>query len=434
MVKASTFAEILNKEIPKSFSNHPGAADTYNMTRGQFNISTNNNKLIIDCALEGSGKKKLWFISIPIDLKGNIRITLSNIGLDPNWNLVVKPTITIHHEEVKFYKINIGLFWKWIKNYILKKIEPKINRAIRDIDLKSEIEKVWELCHQVFQLRDNGWFVIKPTGLCITNVRANANDIQLSVGVFFESSLHVGDEAPVSPEIAPLPQQRSDVDLDGGFELSVPVIAEFTSLSGLLNDFYSPIKVSIGKELLGKELLKLELSSFKLSGTLGKKLLLSAEFSTSRWWTPHGSVHLWAKPQLTESGDSLSFKDLNFTVKSKNVLAKVLSTVIRHQYKEGLNVDLTRELEDAFFAKLDSLFELGFSVDLTRELEDAEQKVRLIIDGINEAPFGESIGVSIKLSGDNRLVKIRELVIGKEELAAIAKATGQINVEIINVD
>ena len=197
----------------------------------------------------------------------------------------------------------------------LDDIERELEGEIRKVDLRSEIEKAWREGHDTVSInRENPpvWMRITPREVGAGSLSVSRSDIAADLMVGAALELMVGDR-PEPAEPGPL-GANIGVASPPGFELSVPVLADYKELEPVILKALRKISADefIGDEVSGIEA---EFKSVELYATDNGRLAVGVEAQVVptgefSWARTRGTVWLTGQPMTKEGSEVLSIENL----------------------------------------------------------------------------------------------------------------------------
>ena len=420
-ITAPRLAEILDDLLDRSFSDSPpiniggpvyGERLSYTINRGAISVRADDDRVRITAPLSGRATARAELcpfgrslgcstIRESADLAATARVTLANLGVDPDWLVQADPDVDVEvtRAEVRLIGDLVPVNLRGaLQNEIddsLPDLTGDFSRLLDEIDLESLLEEPWDSMHRTLSLSPDGnlWLAIEPRGLGISSLTASGG--VLTASVVLSAAVTVNFGAP--PEIDRQPLLRETVPENAApvFMLRVPVVAEFDELASALDDCCSPVSVPLpgGGAVT--------LSNPTLAEHRGG-LLLGADFAMSGWWTPRGTVHVLGTPAL--EGNTLRLDDLEFTIESSSALTGVVA--------EAARPAILNHLRDAF------------RVDMTEYHAEAAAGLDSAIAELDVAP-GVDLGIEV---GEVELVGVYA---GDGMLAVVGEVTGVATIDVV---
>ncbi|MDG1842013.1 MAG: DUF4403 family protein [Crocinitomicaceae bacterium] len=360
----------INNVVPKKFigseSLCEGVSFSYVLERNPISYKTKDKSL----SLVFNGKYKLNLNYCPkctylFDKKGSCitpRIAFScgenepmrNVSfsfftkLNINNNLSLSANTKLTHLDIldpcKVTAFNFDISSRVKKEFelSLKDFAAEINKKISSFDLKGKISSVWNDFSKPIKIKDLGFFYLQPFQFSASEFSYSKNSAKINLSFVSKPSLFTNDTVKVLKK--PLPSLTSYLKKDG-FNIQLDIKASYDSLSSIINNKISGKKIKIKGRLFRFE-------SCSVSSTINNKILFKIKFSGRK----HGFIYLIGSPVFDKEQQVLYFKDVSFSLKTKNHLLKssswILSPTICKYIESASILDLQKE-----FSKIKTVLE-----------------------------------------------------------------------------
>lgn len=188
---------------------------------------------------------------------------------------------------------------------VLRNLEKDIDAKIETIQIRKSVEDVWNQLSTPTKIQPYGYFSLSPKQIAVGPISFENTsaffDLNLTVKPILSSKI-----SKSTPPELPLLSKFKPTD---GFDISLEIVADYDSLSALMN-----------KEMAGK-IVRIKKSnvvfdSVSIDGAQHEKLTIKVDFSGTR----KGTMYLIGTPKLDINQQTLSFPDLQFDLKTKHVL------------------------------------------------------------------------------------------------------------------
>lgn len=217
----------------------------------------------------------------------------------------------------------------------LKSVEKDIDKQIGSVDLRPEVEKVWQALQSPIDLSGYGKLHLMPEKLSLGKMNFKGDSAFVDVAISSKPVVYIGKQPQTEKLLPPL----SDYSAGNGFSISLDVEAQYDSLSRVVT---SAIKGKI-VELNGKQIIFEELI---IQSAHGKQLNLALRFSGSK----KGILYLNATPSFDSKLQLLSFPDIDYDIKTKNLILKsakwLFDKRITDTLKEKAIIDMKTYLDE----------------------------------------------------------------------------------------
>lgn len=190
---------------------------------------------------------------------------------------------------------------------VLKDLEKDIDKEISSIDIRTEIESIWQkLCEQN-SLGKYGYLCISPKAISLGNVQ------------FDKDNAYVDLNLTVKPVVTTYPREFSVTNLpmlnehkkEKGFDINLDIIATYDSLSSILTSNLTGKKVMIKKN-------EVIFGNISIEGASNEQIIMKVAFDGKR----SGVLYLTGTPKFDPSQQIISFPDLSYDLETKNKLLK----------------------------------------------------------------------------------------------------------------
>jgi len=221
-------------------------------------------------------------------------------------------------EPVPVDKCTVCFFGTDITNQVMKGLKDELDlakKAIQDsfgiIELKPQVQQLWNKLNTSFNLYGLGWLKINPQKIRLTRLFASNDSLNIFLGmtakpvISFERS---NDLMTLVPDI-------DNSVSKPGFNIFLDAVLNYDSLSNILN---AQLK---GKEFdlsNGKAKKILVVEDCRIYGAGNEKLIIKMSFSGSN----SGIAYFTGKPFYDANKRMIEVRDIDFDVKTKNLLLK----------------------------------------------------------------------------------------------------------------
>lgn len=250
---------------------------------------------------EGERKVKISFINtvkVLPDFKINLNIT--------------------RQEPVPIDKCTVCIFGADITNQVMKGLKDELDlakKAIVDsfgvVDLKPQVQQLWNKLDVSYNLYGLGWLKINPQKIRLTRLFAYNDSLNIFLGmtakpvISFEKTADIMTLAPNMDNSVSKP----------GFNIFLDAILNYDSLSNILNTQLKGKEFDLSK---GKSKKVLVVEDCRIYGTGNEKLIIKMGFSGSN----SGIVYFTGKPFYDVTKKTIEIRDIDFDVKTKSLLLK----------------------------------------------------------------------------------------------------------------
>jgi hypothetical protein len=205
----------------------------------------------------------------------------------------------------------------------LDESKTAMEKTFGNYDLRPQFQLVWDQLNHIYNLYGLGWLKINPTRIRINNLYAKNDSLNISLGLTARPviSFEKPDEQLTSvPNI-------SDNSRNPGFSIFLDAILNYDSLSNIvtaqMND--KRFDLTAGKYVIVKEC--------SLYGMDNENLIVKVRFEGSQ----KGIFYLIGKPRYDAQTRTIQMSDLDFDIKSKNMLLKTAGWLFNRKIINELN-------------------------------------------------------------------------------------------------
>ncbi|HMU59224.1 MAG TPA: DUF4403 family protein [Chitinophagaceae bacterium] len=208
-------------------------------------------------------------------------------------------------------------FWgQDITTQVLKGLIAELDAAKKDldknygsVDLKPRFQQVWDQMNKVYNLYGLGWLQVNPQKVRINNLYVKNDSLNIFLGL--SAKPVISFERPLEkyskiPNLSPFSRQQ-------GFSIFLDAVLSYDSLSNIINQNLKGFEYNFKKAFVKKKFI---VDECKVYGGGFEKLIIKVNFSG----TNTGVVYLVGKPVYDKEKRTIEIRDVDFDVKSKNVL------------------------------------------------------------------------------------------------------------------
>lgn len=231
----------------------------------------------------------------------------------------------------------------------LKELEKVIDKEIASIDIRSEMEEVWKMMSAQTSLGRYGYLSISPKAISLSDIQFKNNTAFLDLNLTIQPTITT---FPVEIPTVKLPK-LSDHQIAKGFDINLDIIASYDSLSAILSENLAGKSVEIKKNevIFGK---------MTVEGALNDQLIIKVAFSGKR----QGELYLIGTPKFDSEKQEISFPDLEFDLRTKNVLLKSAKWLFNSKITDMLRLNAQFNLKP----QLDEVKKI-IQKEMNREIE-----------------------------------------------------------------
>lgn len=384
-----------------------------NVTRGRIVLAGAGRDLIVTMPIQAeltasdiAGIVK----SETATARANVAARIS-ISINPNWSL--KGRVDINYKwtqpptvEVLGQKLTFANQADQRLAKIVGRMERTLEREISRLNLRSQIEPVWERGFTVLSLNEKNppvWLRLTPKALEYDGYSASRNALQVAMRLNASTEIFVGDKpAPSEPIPLPdlLPEQLPQTEL----ALTIPVIAQYSELQPVIERALAkraerPLAVPV----LGERMI--EPKSVVAYGTTGSRIAVGVEFEA---WKPDdrddnavGTVWLTARPVNASNSRQVRFVEPEYQIESNRFSTEVLLEIAKTQ-------DFSRTIEDALTQNFEKDFQ-GLLSDVDASIAQQSLGDFVLTTEIEEVStgvltaYGEGLFLPVQAEGKTQI-------------------------------
>ena len=219
------------------------------------------------------------------------------------------------------------------------------------VDLKQQVQDLWNRLNTSYGLYGLGWLQINPQRLRLNNLYARNDSLNIVLGLIARPVVRF--DKPLDQKI--LVPNMTDASTRSGFHLFIDAVLNYDSLSNILNSQIRNKRFDLDDN--GKKYVVIRDS--RIYGAGNERLIIKLDFSGSR----EGVAYFTGKPFYDEKTQTFEVRDIDFDVKTKNLL---LSTAEWLFNRKIIN-ELTKLTKFELTTYIDSAMQM-MNTQLNREL------------------------------------------------------------------
>lgn len=208
-------------------------------------------------------------------------------------------------------------FWgQDITKEVMKGLITELDASKKDleknygtVDLKSKFQQVWDQLNKVYNLYGLGWLQMNPQKFRINTLGISKDKLDINLGL--SAKPVISFERPVEKS-SWVPNMGSYSNKEG-FSIFLDAMLNYDSLSMIMNQQIVGKEFDFKKGFVKKKFI---LDSCRVYGGGFDKLVIKINFSG----TNTGVFYLTGKPVYDSASRSIAVKEIDFDIKSKNVL------------------------------------------------------------------------------------------------------------------
>ena len=186
-------------------------------------------------------------------------------------------------------------------------------KAIEDsfgtIDLKPQVQLIWDKLNTAYNLYGLGWLRINPQRIRLNNLFARNDSLYIFLGLAAKPV--IGFEKPVD-QFTKVPNM-ADFSHRMGFNIFLDAELNYDSLSQIVNNQLREKRFDFDKGPVKKHII---VKDVRLSGMSNEKLIIRLDYEGS----DKGRAYFTGKPVYNSVNRTIEIRDIDFDVKTKNFL------------------------------------------------------------------------------------------------------------------
>ncbi len=270
---------------------------------------------------------------------------------------------------------------------VLKDLENDIDKEMASIDIRSEIEEVWNMLSEPTSLGKYGYLSIRPKSISLSDIKFENKQAAIELSLTIQPAVTTYPPETKTNNLPLLSEHKKAK----GFDINLDIIASYDSLSSILTSEIAGKKILIKKnEVIFK--------TVEIQGAINNQLNLKVGFEGKR----KGTLYLVGTPIFDSIQQIISFPDLVFDLKTKNALLKSAKWL--------------------FNSKITDLMRTSATFDLKPHLIEMKKMV--------QKEMNREISKGIKLSGKIDSIDLQNIYPNHDKLILRVNSKGEINLSM----
>jgi hypothetical protein len=271
----------------------------------------------------------------------------TNITLNPDWSLTTTTTGDgyewLSSPVVKIGPVNLPI--KTIADLILKTNQKTINKSIdesikENVNLKSYMQQAWTAMQKPVKVNDeyNMWLKVTPLEIESTPLIGEAGKLKYSVAVKSITEAYI-DTEPAAGIPLPLPKLVIKPKVNDGFKMNLVADIPFKKINEISKQYMKDKSFQQGKYTL----LVRDIDIYGGEGKLVVHLLVSGSIK--------GDLYFTAVPYYNAEKQSITVKDLDYEIHTKNALVKtgswLFKSILLKMISESMEYPMSEQVNSA---------------------------------------------------------------------------------------
>ena len=244
-------------------------------------------------------------------------------------------------------KCNVCFWGQDITGDVMKGLKEQLDAAKSGMeksfggyDLRPKFQLVWDQLNRVYGLYGFGWIQINPTKIRVNNFSARNDSLNINIGL--SARPVVSFEKPA--EHLTVVPHLSDFTPRQGFNIFLDADLNYDSLSNIVTSQLRDKRFDLTSNKY------VVIKSCSLYGVDNENLIIKVEFEGSQ----KGVFYVTGKPTYDGTSKTIDLSDLDFDIRSKNMLLKTAEWLfnrrIINELKKYTRFDLSSYINTAIIA------------------------------------------------------------------------------------
>lgn len=270
-----------------------------------------------------------------------------NIGFSNTVTILPDYKINLNikkQEPVPIDKCTVCFFGADITNQVMNGLKDELDLAIKAIkdsfgvvDLKPQVQQLWNKLNTSYDLYGLGWLKINPQKIKLTKLYAQKDTLNILLGMTAKPVISFEKQADLMT-IAP---NIDNTPLKNGFNIFLDAVLNYDSLSNIINTQLKGKEFELAK---GKTII---VQDCRIYGSGNERMIIKMSFSG----TKQGIAYFTGKPFYDEKKKLIEVQDIDFDIKTKNLLLKsadwLFNKRITNEIAKVSKFDLTTYIDTA---------------------------------------------------------------------------------------
>lgn len=322
-----------------------------------------------------------------IELKSDWKLSSSTKIVSYKWTR--RPTIKILGQNMSVGFV-ADILIKRNKEDITKQLDETISE---NLPLPVYMQELWSDLQKPIPVSTNGynaWILTQPEGVSCTPIRGLSNKIKTTIEIDTKVDVYVGKE-PKKRYNQKLPLLNIQPTLSDNLDLQLLADMPYTMMDSVASSFL--VGQTFGE---GRKEISVDSIAFYAGGD---KLVIALKVSGFI----NGQLYLEGVPYFDTENVEIRIRDVDYQVKSKNVLVKIVNLFYKKGMKKLIEEKMVINLKEEFF--------------LVKELGNSELFDSKMIPGV-------------KVNGRISDINVNDIFITRESLKIAMEIIGKLHVSM----
>jgi len=246
------------------------------------------------------------------------RVTVSftnTFQLQPNYILNSK---IVRNEPKAIDKCSVCFWGQDITTEVIKGLKEELDDSKKSMDsaygnfnLRPYMQQAWNMLNDVYSIPNVGYFSLHPKKIRMENISAKNDLLNINIGIS-ASPVVSFEKSNALP--SPVPN-LTNANNPGGFNIYLEAALQYDSLSNVLNGYMVNKQFDVGEGIFQKHII---VQHTAVSGDGEGNMNIRVDFTGSF----DGTAYFVGKPVYNEEKKTIEVQDLDYDLKTKNLLLK----------------------------------------------------------------------------------------------------------------
>jgi len=326
------------------------------------------------------------------EIEGAIDIHLKTIvNLSKNWELITKTDVEnytwIQKPTLKmgFMDIPITYFVDKIIKGNKSDINKKIDESLKEyVPMKTYAQNIWTSVQNPIDISTNGyqaWIKTVPQQIYTTPIIGYQGKISTTIGVKCQMEIFMGKAPSVCKTEKKLPQLTMYARTDDNYAINILADIPYYVIDSVAKGVMVGQRFGEGKK-------SVVVDSIDIFGQ-NDKLIVGLDVSGFI----NGTIFLESVPYYDPATYSIRVRDVDYKLKTKNILAKIVNLFYKKGMKKKLEEELVFSLKDEYYLVKDMTRSELFNMEVVKNVKLDGFINDMNVENIFIAPHGLKIGL-----------------------------------------
>lgn len=279
-------------------------------------------------------------------------------------------------------------------NERLPPLAAAIDRTVAEQgNAKQRAEMIWQRLQEPVELKRDMWLAYHPSLASAGPITADGDaTLRSIVSVAFHPTVTLGAKPALSPTPLPVLQLGQQTAAEG-FHLAIPVLVSYEELNRRL------VPQVVGEEIRPPVGAPIKVTGLQVYGS-GDRLVAAVTVTGG----VNGTLYLAGRPSLATVTQVLEFRGFDFTIETRNVLAKATDRMMHDAILEKILPETRIDLRDRF-EDLRNRIERQFTRELLPDTWLEGSVTQLVPRGIY--PTEQGLEIQLVVDGNLKLTMVK---------------------------